>query len=63
MHACTGYRLQPGTMVNTVDSRNKEDLPLGTVRRQTLQLQIAQADRKITRGDDGRNVSGYWNSF
>ena len=28
--------------MNTVDSRNKE-----TVKRQTLQLQIAQADRKI----------------
>lgn len=61
MHACTDYRLQPGTMMNTVDSRNKEDLPLGTVRRQTLQLQIAQADRRITREGDGREVSGYWN--
>lgn len=61
MHACTDYRLQPGTMVNTVDSRNKKDLPLGTVRRQTLQFQIAQADRRITREGDGREVSGYWN--
>lgn len=37
--------------------------PLGAVRRQTLQLQIAQANRKITREGDGREVSGYWIHF
>lgn len=29
------------------------------MKRQTLQLQIAQADRQITREGDGREVSGY----